>query len=194
MVAADAGCEAFGVAPSSSLRLLSPSSLSILAVAAPRAGWGSAAGHVTCAALGQHASADVASTASSSTLSPPVGHRYRSGPATTAPPRQRFLHGGSLARRSAGCTSLRAVSGLRAAPSRVAVFPIGMGVVLHHASEPPDFIAWWRSLRVFRTSLVLLEISPPEPLDLYGEHIRTLTDTFGHPVGPLSIWPMFGGD
>ena len=44
---------------------------------------------------------------------------------------------------------------------------------------PPDFNAWWRSWKVLRTALLLLEISPPEPLDLYGEHIRTLTETFG---------------
>ena len=45
---------------------------------------------------------------------------------------------------------------------------------------PPDFPTWWRSWRVFRTALLLLEVSPPEPLDLYGEHIRTLSETYGH--------------
>ena len=44
---------------------------------------------------------------------------------------------------------------------------------------PPDFNARWRSWKVLRTALLLLEISAPEPLDLYGEHIRTPTETFG---------------
>ena len=47
---------------------------------------------------------------------------------------------------------------------------------------PPDFQAWWKSWLVFRTAMLLLDASPVEPLDLYGEHIRTFTETYGPQV------------
>ena len=55
---------------------------------------------------------------------------------------------------------------------------------------PPDFNAWWRCWRVFRTALLRLEISPPD-------HWTSTESTSGHPpkpsgntAGPSSTWPM----
>ena len=42
---------------------------------------------------------------------------------------------------------------------------------------PPGFQDWWRSWRVYRTALLLLKACSPEPLDLYAEFIRGLTET-----------------
>jgi hypothetical protein len=50
---------------------------------------------------------------------------------------------------------------------------------------PPDFSTWWGPWRVYRTALLLLEVSPSEPLDLYGEHIRTLSEIYGHISWPI---------
>ena len=44
---------------------------------------------------------------------------------------------------------------------------------------PPTFEAWWKSWVVYRTALLLLQEVNPEPLDLYGEFIRTLRETLG---------------
>ena len=39
---------------------------------------------------------------------------------------------------------------------------------------PPDFEHWWRCWRVFRTTMLLLELAEPEHLDVYAESIRQL--------------------
>ena len=44
---------------------------------------------------------------------------------------------------------------------------------------PPSIDDWWRSWMVFRCSLLLLNAVKPEPLELYGEHIRTLATDYG---------------
>ena len=44
---------------------------------------------------------------------------------------------------------------------------------------PPNFGVWWASYRVLRTGFLLLEASPPEPLDNYGEKIREFHGTYG---------------
>ena len=44
---------------------------------------------------------------------------------------------------------------------------------------PGDFSLWWKSWMVYRTALLLLRQVKIEPLDLYGEHIRCLHETYG---------------
>ena len=44
---------------------------------------------------------------------------------------------------------------------------------------PPGFSDWWRCWLVFRCTMLLLNAAKAEPLDLYGEHIRTLATTYG---------------
>ena len=44
---------------------------------------------------------------------------------------------------------------------------------------PPNFDAWWRSWLVYRCSLLLLKASKPEPLDLYAECLRDLSQMYG---------------
>ena len=39
---------------------------------------------------------------------------------------------------------------------------------------PPDFDAWWKSFKVYKTAMVLLAICGAERLEAYGEHIREL--------------------
>ena len=47
---------------------------------------------------------------------------------------------------------------------------------------PPNFDAWYRSWQVYRCAMLLIRASPSEPLDLYGELIRTLSQTYGQSV------------
>ena len=44
---------------------------------------------------------------------------------------------------------------------------------------PPCFDSWWRCWLVFKCCLILLKESKPEPLDLYGELIRDLSQRYG---------------
>ena len=44
---------------------------------------------------------------------------------------------------------------------------------------PPDFEVWWKCWLVFRCTMLLLQASKPEPLDLYGELMRTMSQTYG---------------
>eukprot|EP00969_Alexandrium_andersonii_P328237 14505001-Alexandrium_andersonii.AAC.1 len=43
----------------------------------------------------------------------------------------------------------------------------------------PAFEARWKCWEVFKTTMLLLEQCAPEPLDLYGEHSRSLVGTYG---------------
>ena len=47
---------------------------------------------------------------------------------------------------------------------------------------PPNFESWWKSWLVYKTTLLLLDACSPEPLDLYGEHIRSLRERLGDEV------------
>ena len=38
---------------------------------------------------------------------------------------------------------------------------------------PPSFVFWWASFRVCRTTLLLLDVAPPEILDNRGEMVRS---------------------
>ena len=44
---------------------------------------------------------------------------------------------------------------------------------------PPDFEAWWKSWLTYRCTLLLLKAARAEPLELYGEHIRSLHNLYG---------------
>eukprot|EP00974_Lingulodinium_polyedra_P044995 4316357-Lingulodinium_polyedra.AAC.1 len=44
---------------------------------------------------------------------------------------------------------------------------------------PSDFPSWWKSWMVLRTTFLLLKAVSPEPLDLYGEWIRSLHEAYG---------------
>ena len=44
---------------------------------------------------------------------------------------------------------------------------------------PPDFATWWRCWLVFRCTMILLRQAKPEPLELYGELIRDLSQNYG---------------
>ena len=44
---------------------------------------------------------------------------------------------------------------------------------------PADFDSWWRSWQTYKCCLLLLEAVKPEPLDLYGEMIRSLSHLYG---------------
>jgi hypothetical protein len=46
---------------------------------------------------------------------------------------------------------------------------------------PASFDSWWKSWRVFKTTMLLLDAALPERLDRYAEHIRDLVTTYGHP-------------
>ena len=43
---------------------------------------------------------------------------------------------------------------------------------------PPDFEAWWKSFRVYKTAMVLLALCSSERLEAYGELIRDLSSKF----------------
>ena len=44
---------------------------------------------------------------------------------------------------------------------------------------PPSFEQWWRAWLVLRCTLLLLEEVRAEPLELYGEHVHTLSVQYG---------------
>ena len=44
---------------------------------------------------------------------------------------------------------------------------------------PPDFDTWWKSWLTYRCALLLLKATRAEPLELYGEHIRSLHNLYG---------------
>ena len=44
---------------------------------------------------------------------------------------------------------------------------------------PPDFAHWWASFRVLRTALLLLDSAATEPLDNYGELLRSFDEMYG---------------
>ena len=44
---------------------------------------------------------------------------------------------------------------------------------------PPSIDDWWRSWMVYKCTLLLLDAVKPEPLELYGEHIRSLATDYG---------------
>ena len=44
---------------------------------------------------------------------------------------------------------------------------------------PPDFDTWWKSWLTYRCALLLLKAARAEPLELYGEHVRSLHNLYG---------------
>ena len=55
---------------------------------------------------------------------------------------------------------------------------------------PPDFQSWWRSWMVLKTTFLILGEVSPEPLDLYGEWIRSLH----YQYGPQCWWLIYQAD
>jgi hypothetical protein len=44
---------------------------------------------------------------------------------------------------------------------------------------PPDFDSWWKSWLVLKCTFLLLQAIRPERLEQYGEHLRSLLNTYG---------------
>jgi hypothetical protein len=55
---------------------------------------------------------------------------------------------------------------------------------------PASFDTWWKSWRVFKTTVLLLDAALPERLDRYAEHIRDLVSTYG----PTQWWLIYRAD
>jgi hypothetical protein len=55
---------------------------------------------------------------------------------------------------------------------------------------PGDYDQWWRSFRVFKTLMVMLDVIDVEHVDNYAEHIRSFSQLYGQ----KAWWIVYQGD